>query len=84
MYKQLNAKALALTLGIMWSLGLLFISLLALVSGGYLHNLAGFLSSLYIGYDLSFAGIIIGMIWAFLDAAIGGFVIAWLYNKFNK
>jgi len=25
-----------------------------------------------------------GMVWAFFDAAIGGLVFAWLYNKLAK
>jgi len=54
------------------------------MSQSYLHNVSDFLSTLYLGYSLSFFGIIIGMIWAFFDAAIGGFVIAWLYNKLSK
>jgi hypothetical protein len=42
-----------------------------------------FIASVYLGYSLSFGGIITGMVWGFFDAAIGGFVFAWLYNKFN-
>ncbi len=84
MNKKLDAKSLALAIGIMWSIGVLSLSLIALVSQDYLHNIVGFLSSVYIGYDLSFIGIIIGMIWGFFDAAIGGFLIAWLYNKLTR
>ncbi|WP_201341956.1 hypothetical protein [Abyssogena phaseoliformis symbiont] len=40
----------------------------------YLHNVAEFLMSIYLGYGLDFMGIIIGMVWAFFDAAIAGFV----------
>ncbi len=84
MNQKLNAKALALTLGIVWSLGILSISLLALLSQDYLHNISDFFASVYLGYDLSAIGIIIGMVWAFIDAAIGGFIIAWLYNKLSQ
>ena len=81
MIQKLNAKALSLALGIMWSLGVLFLSITALISESYLHNFVEFLSSVYLGYSLSLGGIVIGMVWGFLDAAIGGFLIAWLYNK---
>lgn len=81
---MINTKALALTLGILWSLSLLAVSLIALVSTDYLHNITDFFSTLYLGYDLSFTGIMTGMVWAFIDAAIGGLVVAWLYNKLNK
>ena len=84
MTQQLNTKAFSLALGLMWSIGILFISIIALIFEGYLQNIVEFLSSIYLSYSLSFFGIIIGMIWAFIDAAIGGFVFAWLYNKLAK
>ena len=42
------------------------------------------MSSLYIGYEATFLGSIIGAIWAFVDGFIAGVVIAWVYNKFRK
>ena len=39
------------------------------------------LSSLYIGYALSFVGAISGAVWAFVEGLIGGALFAWLYNK---
>jgi hypothetical protein len=84
MTQKLNTKAVALALGIMWSLGILSISLLVLFTTSYLHNMVDFLSTVYLGYSLSFSGIITGMVWGFFDAAIGGFVFAWLYNKLSK
>ena len=80
MTQKLNTKAVALALGIMWSLGILSISLLVLFTTSYLHNMVDFLSTVYLGYSLSFSG----MVWGFFDAAIGGFVFAWLYNKLSK
>ncbi len=84
MNQPINAKALALALGILWSLALLSVSIIALMSDHYLHNVIDFFSSIYLGYTLSFSGILIGMLWAFLDAAVGGLVLAWLYNKLAK
>ena len=42
------------------------------------------MASLYIGYKPTFLGSIIGGIWGFVDAGIGGIVVAWLYNKLAK
>jgi len=42
------------------------------------------MSSLYIGYKATWPGSIIGFFWGFVDAGIGGVLIAWLYNKFSK
>ncbi len=42
------------------------------------------LGSLYIGYEPTFIGSILGAIWAFVDGFIAGVVIALVYNKFQK
>lgn len=81
MNQRLNAKSFGLAFGIMWSFGIFILSLVALLSETYLHNVADFFSSVYLGYNLNPMGIVIGMVWGFLDAFIGGFVVAWLYNK---
>lgn len=80
---NLNVKAFSLSLGLMWSVGILFLSLLSLVTDSYGHNIVEFLSSVYIGYSVTPMGIPIGMIYAFIDASVGGLVFSWLYNKFS-
>lgn len=84
MNSKLNEKALAISLGVLWSLAILSLSIIAILSENYLHNVVEFFSSIYLGYSLSFTGILIGMVWAFIDAAIGGWFLAWLYNKLAK
>jgi hypothetical protein len=84
MSSKFNEKALAISLGVLWSLAILSLSIIAILSETYLHNVVGFFSSIYLGYSLSFTGILIGMVWAFIDAAIGGWFLAWLYNKLAK
>jgi hypothetical protein len=84
MNSKLNEKALAISLGVLWSLAILSLSIIAMMSENYLHNVVEFFSSVYLGYTLSFSGILIGMLWAFIDAAVGGLVLAWLYNKLAR
>jgi hypothetical protein len=38
------------------------------------------IGKIYIGYNISAAGSLIGLIWGFVDALIGGAIFAWLYN----
>lgn len=83
MTQKLNAKAIALALGLMWSVAILLTSLTALATESYLHNIVDFIATVYLGYSLSFGGVVAGMVWGFFDAAIGGYVFAWLYNKFT-
>ena len=49
---------------------------------GWGVELAGALSSLYIGFSPTFVGTITGAVWAFVDGFVAGVMIAWLYNKF--
>jgi hypothetical protein len=42
------------------------------------------MSTLYIGFKPTIRGSVIGGIWGFFDAGIGGVVVAWLYNIFLK
>ena len=82
---KLNPKALALTFGLLWA-GVVF--LVALLNrfwpsyGGAFLNLA---SSIYPGFHPGGmrAGIV-GTLYALLDGAVCGFLVAWLYNKLNS
>lgn len=49
---------------------------------GWGVELAGALSSLYIGFSPTFVGTIAGAVWAFVAGFVAGVMIAWLYNKF--
>ena len=80
--QKLNASALGIALGISWVACIVFVGITAMFGWGtaWVEGL----SSLYIGYQASILGIIIGSCWAFLDGFIGGVMIAWIYNKINK
>ncbi len=77
---QLDKKALALTGGILWGACVLLLTILALVVGGGDHLIL--LKKVYLGYSISPAGAVVGLIWGFIDGFIGGWLLAWLYNKF--
>jgi len=82
--RKVNTKVVALTLGIVWSLYLLAISIIAMSSEVYGHNVTEFIMTLYPGYSLSFVGVIYGMLWAFLDGAIFGVLFSFIYNQVLK
>ncbi len=80
---KLNAKALGLSLGIVWGAAMLILGLVnmhSMFGSGIMHGM----STLYIGYKPTIPGSIIGGIWGLFDAGIGGVIIAWLYNMFSK
>lgn len=71
--------SLGLALGITWGVSLLIMGLLALhFTYGVPFVIA--MGHLYIGYEATMIGSVIGGLFGFVDAFIGGFIVAWLYN----
>ena len=76
--KKLSVKGLTISFGVAWAAMMLFTGWVAMLGWG-----TGFveaLSSLYIGYATTWLGGIIGAAWGFVDGAIGGLIIALIYN----
>ncbi len=76
---KLNVKAFGLTCGLVWGLGLFFLTWWIIVFEGNAVQ-SEFLSAVYRGYTISPTGSVVGLIWAFVDGWIGGMIFAWLYN----
>lgn len=77
---KLNIKAFALGCGIMWGAGLFLLTWWLIAFDGVTGE-PTFIGRLYRGYTISPIGSVIGLIYAFFDALIGGAIFAWLYNK---
>ncbi len=77
---KLNIKSFALACGIFWALGLFLLTWWLIAFDGATGE-ATFIGRLYRGYTVSPIGSIIGLIYAFFDALVGGAIFAWLYNK---
>ncbi len=79
---KLNIKAFGLTCGLVWGIGLFIVTWWIIALEG-LQNTAGdegMLARVYLGYDISPLGSVIGLAWGFADGLIGGVIFAWLYN----
>jgi hypothetical protein len=83
MKKGLDPKAFGLAAGIMWGAMMLIMTVLAIYTG-YGAGLMTAISKLYPGYTVSFGGAIIGTVFGFIDAFVGCYIFAWLYNKLLK
>ncbi|HAG62301.1 MAG: hypothetical protein CMF55_01985 [Legionellales bacterium] len=79
---RLKPVALGLAIAVLSALSLLFVVFTALCFGVGFPWL-GIIASIYVGFNLSFIGIIIGLVWAIIDGFIAGIVLAWLYNAFS-
>jgi hypothetical protein len=79
----LNAKALALSAGILWGAAVFVITMATLLRGGAGQHV-GLLAAVYPGYTVTYLGSIIGLVYGFVSAAALGWLLAWLYNKMGK
>jgi len=76
--QKLRIIPLAIACGAVWALGVLFLGIAA--SFGWGTALVEALGSLYLGYGPGVLPAIIGALWAIVDGAIAGALVAAIYN----
>ena len=77
---KMSPVALGLAFGITWALGVLFVGIMALYIESYGAAFINSMGSIYMGYEATFLGAIIGTVYAFFDGFIGGVIFALIYN----
>ncbi|MAF94609.1 MAG: hypothetical protein CMM60_02470 [Rhodospirillaceae bacterium] len=76
---KLNVRAFAVALSIWWGVGIFLGTWWVIAMSGATGE-PTFLARLYIGYEISPLGSVIGLVWGVVDALIAGAIFAWLYN----
>lgn len=76
---RLSVKGLGFALGVTWGAGVLVLGLIGAIGWG--RAVVDVLGSLYLGFRPTLLGSVIGGAWAFVDGALAGVVVAWLYNR---
>ena len=77
---QFDVKAFALTCGLIWGLGLFFLTWWIIAFDGPTGEVT-LIGRVYRGYAITPVGSLIGTVWGFFDGLIGGAIFAWLYNR---
>ena len=77
----LNAKGFALASGALWGLALFVITLVAAARG--IGNNLSHLSAIFIGYQVTYIGSVIGLIYGFVAGLIMRWLFASMYNGFG-
>jgi hypothetical protein len=80
---KLDVKAFAWTCAIVWGLGLPILTWWIMAFDGA-SAAPTWLGHIYRGYSLTYAGSLIGAVWAFFDGLIGGAIFAWLYDLIGE
>ncbi|MFQ5679467.1 MAG: hypothetical protein ACE5HP_08405 [Gemmatimonadota bacterium] len=82
---KLDTKGLTLALCVLWG-GLMFLCGLAnLIFPGYAVAFLDWAASFYPGYHgpAGFGSVVVVTLYALVDGAVCGLLIAWLYNRFS-
>ena len=79
---KLSIKAFSLTCGILWALALFILTWWWILLEPSIVGDKTIIGSIYLGYEVSALGSIIGLVWAFVDGLIAGAIFSWLYNRF--
>ena len=80
---KLNKRAYALSTGIILGVAIFVLTLVFLIFNHEGEQLAK-LHKLFIGYQVTWWGAVLGLLWGFIYGVIGGWIFAWLYNKLEK
>ncbi len=81
---RLSLKGLAIASGLLWGGCILLLGLINLVAPTYGATFLQTISSIYPGYHAtrSLGDVVVGTCYAFVDGALGGLLLALLYNVF--
>ena len=79
---KLSVRALAIVSALLWGSCLLFVGVLNLGSGSYGMAFLQMMTSIYPGFHASrtVGDLLVGVVYAVIDGAIGGALFGWLYN----
>ena len=82
---RLSPKALSLTFAIVWGgYGMFLTGLANMVIPPYGEHFLLTMTSVYPGYhaNRTFTDLLVGTAYGAVDAGVGGFLLAWIYNFF--
>lgn len=79
---RLSVKGLAMATALMWAGLVLLVGLVHLAASGYGSAFLDVVASIYPGFDgaMGFGDVVVGTLYALVDGAVGGAILAWLYN----
>ena len=79
---RISVKPFAMVTAALWGGCMFFVGLLHIAFPSYGAAFLGAMSSVYPGYHgaPTLGSLLIGTAWGLADGAVGGYVLAWLYN----
>lgn len=79
---RLNVTAIATSSALLWAVAMFLTGLANMIWPTYGQDFLQVMDSIYPGYEAtaSFGQVIVGSLYALVDAAVAGAAFAWLYN----
>ncbi len=77
---MLNEKRFGLAGAILWGFCMFIMTIFSMYTG-YATIFLTMMADIYPGYSISWVGSFVGLVYGFIDAGIGLYVLAWIYNK---
>ncbi|RMD63974.1 MAG: hypothetical protein D6824_04545 [Planctomycetota bacterium] len=77
---KLHTPAFSVACALLWGCGVFVMTWWMLLFGTAAPGEQILLSKVYLGYTVSGAGSVIGLVWGLVDGLLGGAIFAWLYN----
>ena len=83
---RISPPALALTLGVLWGAAMLIIGVAHAMIPSYGAGFFDVMGSVYPGIEGSdtLGDVLLGAVYGLVDGALGGLLIAWVYNFFLR
>lgn len=76
---KLNVRAFAVAFALWWGVGVFLLTWWIIALGDPTTG-PTFLGRIYIGYEITPVGSVIGLAWGLADGLVAGAIFAWLYN----
>lgn len=77
---KLDVRAFAIAAALVWGLAVFLLTWWLIFLDGSTGEIPE-IGRVYLGYNISPLGSIVGLGWAVFDGFIGGAVLAWIYNQ---
>ena len=83
---KLDVKGFALTFGLVWGGAMLLVGVANSLGGDYGQAFLAVMASVYPGYSATgnVGDAIVGALYGLVDGAVGGAILAWIYNRLSK
>lgn len=80
---KLSVKGMAITSAVIWGASILIVGLINCWNPAYGLSFLNVVESIYPGYHAAtgLTSVVIGTGYALFDGAVGGALVAWLYNR---